>query len=239
MKKKHCFLSLVSVLLISCGGQSSRDDSPASGGASSDEAPSDEMILEYLPCPGGCENEAELDRPTPGPRPSCPLSEPDLEGDCGDDVEGMLCTYGDSPRVACRARYTCREGQWSLPEALFGQCVEPEEGFCPEARPQQDAECTVSSAGEAMVCGYEDNVTCSCFGRAVLSGEPGDPGRWVCNGPPANESCPAVIPNIGDGCETHAVQCKYAPSICEGATYDTVFCFNGEWELGEDAGCDA
>lgn len=200
-----------------------------------EEEPSD---LPSLPCLGGCENEAELDRPIPGPRPNCPAVEPELEGDCGGYDEGLLCSYGDSSRVSCRGRYVCREGQWHLPEWLFGQCVDPEDDFCPEPRPQQNEECIVSSAGTAMVCDYENNIACTCIGRGFGGdGEPGDSGWWVCHGPPAEERCPAVIPNLGAGCEHHTLQCQYAPSTCNGATYDTVFCFNGEWELGEDRGC--
>src|SRR5690606_10005543 len=107
-----------------------------------------------------------------------------------------------------------------------------------QERPEQQSDCILSSAGQALVCGYEENVTCSCYGLGLLGGEPGDPGHWVCNGPPAAEDCPAMIPNLGEGCEEHALQCRYEPSICKGAIYDTVFCFQGAWELGEETGCD-
>lgn len=221
--------------LGACGGVTSKTTEQSSPDDPEDEYPSD---LRSLPCLGGCENETELDRPMPGPPPTCPRAEPELGGDCRGHDDGLLCTYGDDPRVACRGRYACSDGKWQSPELLFGQCVAPEKDFCPEQEPERSDECIVSNAGSAMVCRYENNMVCSCIGRGFGgAGEPGDSGWWVCHGPPADERCPAVIPNLGEGCGHHAVQCQYAPSVCSGATYDTVFCFNGEWELGEDRGC--
>lgn len=238
MKSIVC-AGIFAAVVAGCGGDESSDGRSSSGGGTSEEPSPEEPVLErgHIPCRDGCENEADLERPVPGPRPRCPTPEPTIGSDCLTDDEGLLCFYGEDPRVACRGRYECHEGTWRLPPGIFGLCHEPEEDFCPSEQPPSADVCTVSTAGPDMVCGYENNLSCMCYGHG-LGNEPGGSGYWNCFGPPADGRCPAVIPNLGEGCEVQALQCRYEPASCDGASYDTVFCFNGEWELGEEVGCD-
>lgn len=189
--------------------------------------------LSFLPCPGGCEDEEQLERAAPLPRPECPNASPAVGESCADLRPGLLCSYGDSASVSCRTHLECEDGSWKR-IAADAPCLEAEPGFCPPEQPPQFAPCTISDRGPATVCSYSRNVSCSCGSQL---GEPGAPGQWGCAGPPPDARCPARIPSQGEGCETHTLQCTYAPLVCEGALYDTVFCYRGAWEYVTSTNC--
>jgi len=181
------------------------------------------------PCYGGCTNP---DRPVPGPKPVCPETEPAADDKCSQD--GLLCSYGETTEASCRRYWRCNGDAWAADEiAANTECKEIPKGFCP-ATPVQMAECTVSSAGRGVPCIYPE-VSCYCLG--TFSAMPGSSGRWACYGPPSNPSCPAELPNIGDGCNEPGVECNYNADSCSGHPYSSVFCFEGAWEVGSGYSC--
>jgi hypothetical protein len=182
------------------------------------------------PCYGGCTNP---NRPLPGPKPVCPEAEPSAGDDCPQDE--LLCSYGETAEASCRQYWRCTGDTWEADEiAAQTMCKEIPEGFCPATTPAQMDECTVSSAGKGVPCIYPE-VSCYCLG--TFNAQPGSTGRWACFGPPSNPSCPAELPNIGDGCNEPGVECNYSADPCTGHPYSSVFCFEGAWEVGSGYPC--
>ena len=180
------------------------------------------------PCYGGCSK----DRPTPSARPECPESEPDEGLAC--EISGKLCSYGDSPEAACRHYWLCDAGVWKVdPDSQVTVCKEVPKGFCP-AQAEQGAECVVSSAGKGVPCVYP-GLSCYCLG--TFNPAPGDPGKWLCYGPPADANCPEKLPDLGEGCSTPGTECKYSADGCTAHRYSSVFCFEGAWEVGSGYDC--
>ena len=205
---------------IGCGGSKSRDcdtcnadggtQSP-DGGTQTPDAPSGES----------------------GSNTSCPTSEP-TEGDvCA--VTQVTCTFGDSPRPACRDSWTCVSEAW---HATRLGCPTVPAGYCPAQQPDAST-CTpnfdLQTRGD---CVYPGNVLCSCScpGTAGMLGSTCSTSNWVCYPPPSTPGCPALLPNLGTPCAVQGTECTYAdPCDVDGAV---VFCRAGLWDVG-DAHCPA
>lgn len=233
----------VMALAPACGGQASDLDPSDSGGNGSGEtgplesgsggtsAGGNDLI--FKPCPGGCEDEDELDRVVPGPRPECPDEQPTEGSSCSEVTLDLSCSYGEAANTSCRTFARCVGVTWQITDPAF-ECHDPEDGFCPNEQPEQFSKCTVGSHGSIATCQYPTNVTCACGTRER---QPGDASQWGCVGPPSDPRCPVQIPNAGEGCDVQALQCTYAPSACEGQIYDTVFCYQGQWEYVTSKNC--
>ncbi|HWA71984.1 MAG TPA: hypothetical protein VG937_06620 [Polyangiaceae bacterium] len=215
------------------GGTGGTSGGSATGGA--DCAPSDNCAgrpptvgAPEAPCEGGC---SIAGRPTPGPKPLCPEKEPTLGDDCPKD--GLICSYGDTLEASCRSYFRC-SGKWQSDEvAADYPCTMPPADFCPAKLPAAGSECVVSAAGKGVACVYSE-LSCYCTGPFI---RPGTTGNWLCFGPPADTRCPAQLPNLGDGCDQPGTECHYSADNCSAHPYSSVFCFEGEWEVGSGYPC--
>jgi hypothetical protein len=232
--------------LVSCGGTQTDDGTGSEGGAAtigggsgdSTGGSSNDPSELATPCPGPCGDEGE--RPQPLPRPRCPESEPALGGPC--DSNDLVCGYGDALTPHCRTYYQCTEDAgdliWAASTPFDEQawpCLELPSDYCPADVPTEGDACTIEAPG--IPCGY-GNVSCLCSGRNPA---PGNSGTWQCYGAPRNTACPTTLPNIGEGCseEQWGIQCNYTiptTGYCA-PPHSTVFCYQGEWEPGEDIAC--
>lgn len=204
---------------MSSGDEPAAEAEHEAGAATSGaEAPSG------APCEVACTDDTSA-RPVPEARPQCPVQEPAVGTECG--VRGLVCGYGDSPRAECRRVLECSD-VWQVPEWLSHLvCIDDESIGCPEASPNHGEECDL--ALRDTPCFYGVNQ-CSC--RA---------GAWFCHGPPEDPRCPAILPNLGEGCDEVGVACAYAIDGCVGTPISNLYCFNGEdgpeWERGAGLGC--
>jgi hypothetical protein len=149
----------------------------------------------------------------------------------------------------CRPRYTCTGHSWQL--VSEGSCVEPPEGYCPEAPPTTGGACTTDPINEAhmtrlfpyhtgITCEYDSGVGCECYYCEVANcpnsycppeicpdSYSASVFAWVCHDPPADLNCPLVMPNLGEGCATEGTECTYG-ELC--ASGERVACRDGVWE---------
>lgn len=173
-----------------------------------------------------------VDRPIPLPRPSCPEQEPQEGTEC--ELEGEVCGYGTEANPQCRSFYECGSSRWARADwQTLYECPEDALASCPSKPPEEGEDCIVGSAGAGFACAV-GAVACYCVSG---TGAPGTSGRWACYGPPSDARCPALAPNVGEGCSTTGVQCEYAINGCLAAPYSTMFCFDGRWEEGERLPC--
>jgi hypothetical protein len=110
----------------------------------------------------------------------------------------------------------------------MNRCLTHPSSFCPEAPTHGDS-CVQGSVDWHVPCEYSGGVTCYCQGNPPVEGAGG---VWVCFAPPPNSACPEILPNLGDGCSTNGVTCRYG--IMEQgcwAPYAQVFCYQGAWEI--------
>jgi len=199
----------------------------ASAGASTSAPPSSR-------CTRACAVDGP--RPVPTARPNCPQTEPADGAAC--DTPALTCSYGDSASAACRRSYDCRgsagNSTWLLNTALQASfpCTALPDGYCPATPPAELTECTVAAYN--MPCVY-GSLVCYCGG---FSGpmDPGSPGKWGCAGPPADLACPALLPNLGEGCASEGTECDYADG-CLDPDSANVFCHGGAWEQGTPYTC--
>ncbi len=188
------------------------------GGAAIVQAPT--------PCEGPCMDTGP--RPTPLPRPICPLQEPQVGEACS--VPDLLCSYGDAPTPRCRGYYQCENGSWTEDAALNNfPCLANAD--CP-ATAANVSQCTLENTG--IPCAYPDQL---CYCASGKNKQTGAPGYWNCYGAPVNQDCPATLPNIGEGCAEQGLECHYAVDGCTAPPHSTVFCRDGAWEDGEPLGC--
>jgi hypothetical protein len=217
-------------------GQGCSNSSSSSSGLPSDSA-CDAGLLErsqvpYVAPDGGpyqCLGECPAGpaRPNSTARPVCPNLEPLLSAACYLDA-GTVCSYGDDPRTACRHVYTCSKGNWT---AMFTWSCPAITSYCPATAPAQQSNCMVPT-DPSVPCVFGD-LSCYCGSPGIAAGTAAP---WICYGPPANPACPAIAPNIGDGCSTQALECWYAPTGCD-TPNSYVFCRNGQWEMEQGPPC--
>jgi hypothetical protein len=177
------------------------------------------------PCVGACKDSGM--RPAPLPRPQCPLLEPTVDAACSE--ADLRCSYGDAPTPRCRDYYRCSAGKWALDSSAAYPCVTALQ--CPSA-PDPGGACVIEVPG--LPCAYTGLL---CFCEASSDPAPGAAGHWGCYGPPVNSACPAQLPNLGEGCETQALECHYASNGCTAPPNSTVFCRGGAWEEGQELLC--
>jgi len=177
------------------------------------------------PCVGACTNTSA--RPAPLPRPQCPELEPSAGAACSE--ADLRCSYGDAPTPRCRTYYRCSASKWALDASDAYPCVTATQ--CPSA-PPQGAACQVEVPG--VPCAYTGLL---CFCEAASDAAAGADGHWGCYGPPADPACPALLPNLGEGCATQALECHYASNGCTAPPNSTVFCRGGAWEEGQELLC--
>lgn len=190
------------------------------------------------PCRGGCANEADIERPTPLPRPQCPEETPTEGASCA--VDELRCSYGlGTSHAVCHVLYECTSGVWHVPPqwVVIPECLAHAPGYCPAEPPEHRSECVVGDGGHYMPCEYPESghLRCYCGAHAHFA-MPGAPAIWDCFGPPSDPRCPADLPQIGEGCTENAVECSYAPDGCY-SRLNTVFCYQGAWEEGSRGGC--
>lgn len=204
------------------GGASGMDDATGAGGG----APGSSGLPSAFRCVAPCPDSGP--RPVPTARPKCPASQPLPGASCED--QGLLCSYGDAPTLECRSVYACStQGDggavWVTNESVGPPCGGPlPEGYCPTSPPERASPCTVAVDGIPCVYG-----TLLCFCNALESRTAGSPGVWFCEGPPVDPECPASLPNLGEGCETQALECYYAFNACS-EPFAELFCYKGAWE---------
>jgi hypothetical protein len=210
----------------SAAGASSGGNAASATGPSTGSAGVAAIAQAPTPCEGGCMDTGL--RPSPLPRPSCPLEEPQRGDPCS--AEDLLCGYGDAPTPRCREYYRCQNGGWTKDPSLDQYpCVMNTN--CPDMAENLSA-CTLETAG--VPCAYPGLL---CFCATGKNSQPGARGYWNCYGPPMNSDCPATLPNIGEGCAAQGLECHYAVDGCSAPPHSTVFCREGAWEDGEALIC--
>jgi hypothetical protein len=147
---------------------------------------------------------------------SCPTGLPVEGAVC--DREGLLCAFGDDPRVECRATAYCRALTWHVD---LPACAPLPEVTCPDTR---EAAAGQGCAVQDAYCSY-DGVPCHCTNcveyPASLCG--GDP-IWQCAEPNLDPGCPAAIPNLGAACEEAGLLCTYGCEVDRSRR-----CLGGVW----------
>lgn len=133
----------------------------------------------------------------------CPASLPAAGASCS--REGLVCQYGDDPRIACRPTATCTSGSFVVNDP---DCPPIAMVMCPATREAAAGQlCTPMDA----ICAY-DGLACVCTncepGPAIMCS--GDP-TWHCQAPHADPACPAAMPNSGTSCSgtPEGKECQY------------------------------
>lgn len=142
---------------------------------------------------------------------------------------GLECSFGDDPRIECRARSSCSLGKWAVvsPPSACGvvdDCAELSTVPKPGAacvQPNQD--CLFRTGTSAM-------TYCRC--DACLSGACASDRQWDCAAPPASP-CPSTMPNEGEHCETEGESCSYGNCPIPGLEMQ---CMNALWRAS-GGGC--
>jgi hypothetical protein len=174
-------------------------------------------------------------RVAPLPSTVCPLERPEPGASCSRD--GLSCSYGSSLTARCRTLFDCSKGKWQRTggPAIDAQCEQQADGFCPGQHPKDGVKCVVGEVHASVSCDYPPAVSCYC---AAGPSFPGAAGNWECYAAPRNGNCPEVLPNLGDGCSTPGLQCRYGfTGGCYASPFGTVFCYQGSWERGTEPGC--
>lgn len=219
-------LSLLSVILLGCGGAfapgdgNGGDAGPGGDAGGHDAAPPTDG--------GGGPDSGGGDTGVPW-SPTCPASLPAIGSAC--DVENVECEYGDAWwNVACDPVVQCQNGQWTTYQATFEPCS-PQPGPNPAACPPSYAAVDqgASCSDTTLSCVYAQAV-CSCeqsLGGPVQFEDGGVDAYWGCDPQPG---CPMPRPRVGSACPTEGASCEY-----EECAYVQV-CQGGVWQ-GEAEGC--
>jgi hypothetical protein len=132
----------------------------------------------------------------------CPSTAPEIGSACG--VQGLDCSFGDSPFPECRDHVVCSQEKWGR-GAGSGACEEAPPGVCPDSVPPAQSECSSTDLGAR--CAFDDGSLCTCVrqlcGGAGCTDLPYP--QWNCSH--AAPGCPLVAPNAGTSCA--------APATCE------------------------
>jgi len=137
----------------------------------------------------------------------CPPIEPTANGACAD---GLDCTYGTHPHLACRHEYICSGSHWMSASGMT--C--PMLGDCNSEQPKP----TIGAACPVVQhdCLWSSGLYCRCL--------PGDNGAmgptWDCY--PSPQGCPTTPPNKGQTCDLSAMTCAYG--TCPLGTKVTTSC---------------
>jgi hypothetical protein len=133
----------------------------------------------------------------------CPPFEVNPATACAD---GLECTYGTHPRLACRKRYTCSNSQW----VLAGMTC-PSLGDCndEQPKPQVGASCPMPEHD----CLWSTGIYCRCLASSMGA-------IWDCY--PSPSGCPTTPPNEGQTCDLSAKTCNFG--TCPLGTKVTTSC---------------
>ena len=206
---------LVLLMNLGCSESSSRpsiDAGPGYDGARPDSGPGDRDATAIDSGGGGGDScPAEI----PGPMQAC-------------SREGLVCAFGDDPRVMCRPRSTCTGGYWV---ASTEPCDPLPTVMCPASRAAADG---MPCTPEGAYCSYE-GLSClctTCPNPWPICMKLPDP-VWACEAPNPDPACPAAIPNLGTACAMEGQMCTYS---CETNMART--CIGGVWtESSSPGGC--
>lgn len=139
----------------------------------------------------------------------CPPVEPSAGTSCTD---GLDCTYGSHPRLACRKQYNCSSEHWAVAPGIacpvLGDCnnetVKPQVGaLC--ATPEHD-------------CLWSSGLYCRC-----LASSGSGMATWDCY--PSPSGCPTTPPNKGQACDLSSKTCDFG--TCSLGTKVTTSCSSG------------
>jgi hypothetical protein len=149
----------------------------------------------------------------------CPPQVPDESQRCED---GLVCSYGEDPRVECRPLYTCQDGTWlgsSVTCVPWNDCADllsAGDVACGEL----GLECWTGDLGMQCVC-------LQCSGSSCANEL-----EWTCADAPL-EPCPTTPPDLGQPCNEAQV-CRYG--VCGASSYVSAQCVSGAWDWSQ-AGC--
>lgn len=210
------------LLAHGCGGRLVGRAAPSPGAdAGVDAAP------RGAPCYSACP--PATSRPVALPRPECPESEPVAGAPC--TKADLRCGYGGGRTPYCRTEYQCT-GTWQITARPLPLCPDLAGDRCSPRMPEPGAACVVGALVD-VPCEY-DELSCRCAASLLVN--PGDPGRWLCYGPPADVACPEILPNVGEGCTSPGHECWYDPEGClDPRLY--VACREGTWQRGTGPKC--
>lgn len=151
------------------------------------------------------------------PATLCPSALPAAGGAC--PRLGLVCEFGDDPRVSCRPRATCNSVGWTLQSPscpALSACPDPGDGAANQACSTMNAQCGYG----ALAC------TCTNCGPPYPVQRCDGPTTWHCAPAPGADTaaCPTPIANLGTPCATESQLCRYD---CEGMLART--CEGGIW----------
>ena len=121
--------------------------------------------------------------------------------------EGLTCTWGDDPRIACRTSATCKGGAWQwYPQPYCAPLPPAGVAGCPKelgvnglsCQGLEGTICDMSALGPGALC-----VCDPCVGGGPCT----QWGRWWCAPPPAG--CPPYAPNENQLCNSPGQSCIY------------------------------
>ena len=211
MNKESGWLGVLAlaVTLAACGGEAFTD--PPGGGAGAGGSGGEQYL-------GGCPQQ------NPPEGTACPKKE-------------LTCSYGDHFDPECREQVRCMaNGKWrhlTKPNKVScdpSQQPEP----CPKGEPPPDKDQCDGQFADALVCSYADQrVMCACRSMDCSGGmcQPLEHPSWICQGPPADKSCPVDMPNAGTACGQTDQICDYLGGGCSGGV--TMECRDGIWQIGD------
>jgi hypothetical protein len=171
---------------------------------------------------------------------SCPSMPPTLDAPCL--AEGTQCTYGSSPRPACRDLRGCGGimycncgsdncppsactilkswgggGAGNLPALSPGGNPDRCSWTCPASPPKVGEACTAPG-----YCAMPDGTQCGC----IRPDSTGNGYLWACLPPPSDPRCPRVAPLLGTACSNEGLACGNYDICVDGAR---VLCRGGIW----------
>lgn len=151
----------------------------------------------------------------------CPTELP--SGACSSN--GMTCEYGNDIRISCRAKAVCVGGVWQSTMAKCKGLPKAGEAGCPAAFPGSFQECKGLEGTVCDMASVSLGALCEC--NQCSGGPCSQYGHWGCVAPPANSSCPAIAPNLGQACSVGNSVCIYG--VCGGPTSAGRRCAGGVW----------
>jgi hypothetical protein len=139
----------------------------------------------------------------------CPPIEPTASSAC---AEGLDCTYGTHPRLACRHEYRCLGAHWTPGEPGMACPALSDCAIEQPKLPQVGASCPTAEHD----CIWSSGLYCRCLAAANDAGSP----TWDCYPPP--QGCPTTPLNKGQTCDLSVMTCAYG--TCPLGTKVTTSC---------------
>ncbi|GAB5544545.1 MAG: hypothetical protein SangKO_043050 [Sandaracinaceae bacterium] len=213
---------LVLVLAWGCDGEAAPEDSgrvgmdagPVETDAGGDGGVTDDAEVGDADVgDGGADGGVETDA---GPAGPCPGALPSAGASCG--MPGLVCTYGDDPRLACRDRAECTDAGWTVE---MPDCAPLDMSACPPEMPGAVDTC------DGMVGAYCEYGETACGCTNCFGGPCGGTAMWDCTMPPPDSRCPRRTPNAGDYCAEEGLTCDYG--TCTLGTQASLTCTDGAW----------